>query len=251
MNEFINEFGKENFMIIIAVVLAIVFALVIIVVIEKLQAKAKIKKQIKKQLYNMKQKREEVPKIEDTNEKVEDYQPAEDKVVYVENENDPEEAKEKLDEVTKRLAEEQPDLIDHTHFETKQEEDSVISYEELVKNSKNIDATNDKLLEDEGEAAITLEELYKKHADSQNIMEEEIEEVSNPIFEDDEPKKFKNSEVISPVFGYYSGKIKQSNDGKEILEELDSENTPKDLEEEIKKTEDFLSELKRLKNKLD
>ena len=110
------------------------------------------------------------------------------------------------------------------------------------------------MLEDEGEAAITLEELYQKHVDTQNIVEEQSTEVkvNNPIFQDDEPKKFKNSEVISPVFGFYSGKIKQEQQKpKDVLKEFDKTAETKDLEDEIQRTEDFLSELKRLKNKLD
>ena len=47
MSEFISEFGKENFIIIIAVVVAIVLALIIIVMIEKFQAKLKTKRQNK------------------------------------------------------------------------------------------------------------------------------------------------------------------------------------------------------------
>lgn len=261
MDEFISEFGKENFVIIIAIVVAIILALIIIVVIEKLQAKSRAKKQIKKQLLSINslndnvrqpvkvQSVEEHEKVEVLEEKSYD-----DEVVYVEDVNPVVEAKEKLEEVTKKLIEKDDGLIDHTHFETEQEEKSIISYDELVRASHDIDARNDKLLEDEGEAAITLEELYQKHVDNQNVVEEQPAEVkvNNPIFEDDEPKKFKNSEVISPVFGFYSGKTKQEQmKPKEVFEELDKTVEMKDLEEEIQKTEDFLSELKRLKNKLD
>ena len=124
-------------------------------------------------------------------------------------------------------------------------------------NGKEMEEINNKvkkLLEDEGEAAITLEELYQKHVDNQNKVEESKVDVkvNNPVFEEDEPKKFKNSEVISPVFGFYSGKTKQEQmKPKEVFEELDKNVGMKDLEDEIQRTEDFLSELKRLKNKLD
>lgn len=266
MSEFINEFGKENFVIIIAVVGAIVLALIIIVIVEKLQAKSRIKKQIKKQLTNINASFNRIierPKMVENNpfssNSVEtlDSLPKDNKVVYVEESNPKEEAKEKLEEVTKKLIEKEDDLIDHTHFETEQEEKSIISYEELVKASNDIDEKNDRLLEDEGEAAITLEELYQKHVDDQNkVLEPEPEvKVSNPIFEDDEPKKFKNSEVISPVFGFYSGETKQKNEKpkpvKEVFNETSKTVGMKDLEDEIQKTEDFLSELKKLKNKLD
>lgn len=296
MSEFINEFGKENFIIIIAVVAAIVLALVIIIFIEKLQAKRARKKQVERELANFnkmnssnikkpvnievnepvkedkfleeKVYEEKSEVLEDvvSNDEENDYSEeikkpsfTEEKkyedVFYVENVNPREEAKEKLEEVTKKLIEEDSDLIEHTHFETEQEEKSIISYEELVKASHDIDNKNDKLLEDEGEAAITLEELYQKHVDTQNIIEDEVPEVkvNNPVFEDAGERKFKNSEVISPVFGVYSGKSKpiEKKEPIEILEELDDAVGMKDLEAEIEKTEEFLSELKRLKNKLD
>ncbi len=172
-------------------------------------------------------------------------------VYYAPLETSVEEAKEKLEEVTKRLIDDDPNLIDHTHFEMEQEEKSIISYEELVKASHDIDEKNDRVLKDEDEAAITIEELYKKHQQEQSIIDgidavNEKAKVSNPVFEE-EPKKFKNSEVISPVFGIYSGKVKQQ----DVLKEIDKDIKPKDLEDEIQRTEDFLTELKKLKNKLD
>ena len=50
MSEFINEFGKENFIIIIAVVIVIIMALIIIVLIERFQTNRRRKNQIKKEL---------------------------------------------------------------------------------------------------------------------------------------------------------------------------------------------------------
>lgn len=303
MSEFINEFGKENFIIIIVVVGVILLALVIIIIIEKFQIRAKMKKQIKRQISNISTatkmprpiinnevrnsnyikepvlnnqiiKEEQVEVLENQNNyevnnintvpinnnessKInENYIPqhskTEQEVVYVENTDKAKDAKEKLEEVTKKLIDKEDDLIDHTHFETEQEEKSIISYDELIKASHDIDSKNDKLLEDEGEAAITIDELYKKHIEEQNIIEEEEKpaKVNNPVFEDEEPKKFKNSEVISPVFGFYSGKTKQETE-KDVLKRIDKNLETQELEDEIQKTEDFLSELKKLKNKLD
>ena len=318
MSEFINEFGKENFIIIIVVVGVILLALVTIIIIEKFQIRAKMKKQIKRQISNISSatrmprpiinnevrnsnyikepvsnkqitKEEPVEVLENPNNYEvnnnintvpinnnelgtinENYIPQhskpvkeeivikeqkpkqEQEVVYVENTDPTKDAKEKLEEVTKKLIDKEDDLIDHTHFETEQEEKSIISYDELIKASHDIDSKNDKLLEDEGEAAITIDELYKKHIEEQNIIEEEEKpaKVNNPIFEDDEPKKFKNSEVISPVFGLYSGKTKQETE-KEVLKRIDKNIETQELEDEIQKTEDFLSELKKLKSKLD
>jgi len=168
-------------------------------------------------------------------------------VVYADVSDPVKEAEKELEEVTKKLIDKDDDLIDHTHFETEQEEKSIISYEELVRASHDVDEKNDKLLEDEGEAAITLDELYKKH-----IEEEKPIKVNNPVFEEDEPRKFKNSEVISPVFGFYSGEVKgEKKSSNDILKRIDSNMKSKELEEEIKETESFLYELKKLKDRLD
>ena len=342
MSEFINELGKENFIIISVVIGIIVLALIIIIFIEKFQMKARVKKQIRKQISNInnssndrvRRPRPEVNKpkvvreepvkhvnsninnqtkqkrnyssnkeqlqymrvqrqVNDTNSKpvnnnvcnrnvinqnnevrpqkrVYQAQPSrvsrnndvynynQDKinndVVYVETKNKQraeKEAKQKLEEVTKKLIDNN-NLIDHTHFETEQEEKSIISYDELVKASHNIDEKNDKLLSDETEAAITLEELYRKHEEEQIKSEDNKSSVSNPVFEDDEPKRFKNSEVISPVFGFYSGKVKQDvNSSREAFKQINKNVESNELEEEIQKTEDFLTELRKLKDRLD
>lgn len=272
MSEFINEFGKENFIIIIAVVIVIIMALIIIVLIERFQTNRRRKNQIKKELAsynNISHKRSNIytkpkpiiAKSNQTSEPEELLEPepvpkAEAEIVYVEETNKEEVAKEKLEEVTKKLIEEKDDnnLIEHTNFETEQEEKSIISYDELVKASHDINEKNDLLLEDEGEEPITLEELYQKHVDDQNKLEEEQEDVkvNNPIFEDNGEKKFRNSEVISPVFGFYNGKVTDSTKSRTKKKEREEEAANmQDLEVEIQKTEEFLTELKRLKNKLD
>ena len=339
MSEFISEFGKENFIIIIVVVGVIVLALIVIVLIEKFQIKSKMKQQIKRQISNINMAVNNVPRpgfnnvrnnnissnrsepvitqnnyndvsageafsydnsnsvninsnasanintntntnasyavSNDYNDGVEfdnyavsnteyssDYNDSvsnndtsfnDSEVVYADVSDPAKEAEKELEEVTKKLIDKDDDLIDHTHFETEQEEKSIISYEELVRASHDVDEKNDKLLEDEGEAAITLDELYKKHVEEQNIIEEEKPvKVNNPVFEGDEPRKFKNSEVISTVFGFYSGEVKgEKKSSNDILKRMDSNMKSKELEEEIKETENFLYELKKLKDKLD
>ena len=249
MSEFINEFGKQNFIIMLAILGIVLLALIIILIIE-----------------NRNSRRYEESRIEYYEEEkpvVNEY--AKDEVVYVDHEPTKEEAKEKLEAVTKKLIEddlkhdyvieeqevkkeeiekeEDYGLIEHTEFETYQEEESVISYDELIKSSQNINDINDKLLEDEEKSAITIEELYRKHEEKQDLKPEI--KIDNPVFE--EEKKFKNSDVISPVFGIYSGEVKNSN---EVLKEIDKKVGKEDLEDEIRKTEEFLEELKRLKSKL-
>lgn len=260
MNEFIKEFGKDNFVIIAVIVGIIVVVLIAIVILERRNSRKIIRKEIDNITSNDAPVIEAVhssPIIENVQEEepevLEEDNSNEDKVYYAPNDTTVEEAKEKLEEVTKRLIDDSNkiDSVKHNNFELEQEEKSIISYDELVRNSHDIDQKNDKLLEDEQEAAITLEELYNKHQEKQEIIDgiDSINEkvrVSNPIFEE-EPKKFKNSDVISPVFGVYTGKVKP----KTVLKEIDKKVGPKDLEDEIQRTEDFLAELKRLKNKLD
>ena len=62
MNEFISDFGKENFIIIIVVVGVIILALIVIVLIEKFQIKFKMKKQIKRQISNINMAVNNVPR---------------------------------------------------------------------------------------------------------------------------------------------------------------------------------------------
>lgn len=218
MNEFINDLGYNNLMIIIAIIVAIIIALVIIFIIEKVQKK--------KQDLDI----------------IENYEPTSN--VYYKKQVTEEEAKKKLDDAYEKLSNDE-ELITHTNFENEQEEKSVISYDELIRVSNDIDERNDLLLKDEGTEPITLEELYKKHLENQESESEN--KLDNPIFIDEEPKKFKNSEVISPVFGVYKNVVKT----KYSDEELEKTVNLDDLEAEIRKTEEFLKELKKLKNKLD
>lgn len=146
-----------------------------------------------------------------TNIKPEIKQQQADEVVYKENNITPEQAKEKLEEVTKKLIDEEPENDHVTIFEEEQEEKSIISYEELVRASKNVDETNDRLLEDEKQAAITLDELYKPKKEEKKSSYEKV------------PNKnkvgFTNSQVISPVFGRTNKEQKQEETYRNITEE--------------------------------
>ncbi len=240
MEEFINSFGRNNLIVVVAIVFAIVLALVMIVLIEKIKLRKRQKEEYFEEELLEDNPSDIVYEEEKSKEKKEEY------------------AKQTLENITKKLIEQEENnsLITKTTFEVEQEERSVISYEELLKASHDVDNTNDALLKDEGTEPITIEELYKKHLEETNIKET----LDNPIFEEqedkekkeikkekveEEPKKFKNSEIISPVFGIYNAKKSKQND--DYLEKtMDLE----DLELEIKKTEEFLNELKELKEKL-
>ena len=246
MNEFINEFGKTNFIIMITIILLVMLALIIILIIENRNSK----KQFKEDTSSL----EDNAIKEETTIVVESKKDDNNEVFYVDHQPTKEEAKEKLEAVTKKLIEDdlnlishteienkQEDdlnLISHTEFENKQEEESVISYEELLKASEN--SNNDKYMEDEERSAITIEELYEKY-------EKQEEKIDNPIFEEGEDtKRFRNSDVISPVFGVYKSEEKIYKQRKEKA----IKDGPKELEEEIRKTEEFLEQLRKLKSKL-
>lgn len=192
-------------------------------------------------------------------------------VIYKQDTLTEQEAKKTLQEVTKKLMEtdKDNDIIDHTHFEVEQEERSIISYEELKKINYNIDEVNDNLLLDEGNEPITIDELYYTQNSPKNdkYPKEEIEDLKNVIeqttridlpvinnntqvkTEDINSKKFKNSEVISPVFGIYKN-VERKNNARPI-QSIEDTVEIKQLELEIQKTEEFLKELKKLKDKLD
>ena len=247
MNDLFNSLKNSNLIIILAVITAIILALIIIIIIEKID-KNKRKNDI--EYYQ-----------EDFNVE-EEY---EDEIVYVDEEPTEEEAKKTLEEMQKKLVEEDDGLIGHTHFEIEQEEKSIISYEELKKAAEYVDETNDKLLEDEGTEPITIEELYKRHVENNEkeelenpIYEEEqkIEEIKEPVVVKEEPKKevnnekkFKNSEVISPVFGIYKQEAAAYRKVAPIQRQEPKQEL-NDIELEIEKTEAFLEELKNLKSKL-
>ena len=204
-----------------------------------------------------------------------------------------EEAQAELQRLTEELqkAEEEVKNIDLTYYEEQQEENAIISLEELVKKSKEMYEQNEiTQYADEGNEPISLDDLeiklkeYKvevpttvesiveeiESLDEPVIIETITEEVQEPVIEQqklvlddfntvkvepvvEQPKKsaleaykeagkFKSSPVISPIYGIEYPKT-----------ELELENTAnyEKLDEEIKKTNDFLNTLKELHSNLD
>ena len=109
------------------------------------------------------------------------------------------EAKEELQRVYEMMSEdlendnEKKDEIDE--FERRQEEDAIISYQELMKRADELKLE-----------ANNYEEVYEKSADMS------VEDILNSYEKDihvnrDYPsKKFKNSEIVSPIYGVQSNK---------------------------------------------
>lgn len=259
MKDFVNIMGKDNIFIICSIIVVIILALLVIVIIEKASSKKhKLKHQVELLSYKENKisddskdnndiyKSEVINEEDNVNNTVNDVKPIEQEVVYVANKPTEEDAKKELEEAAKKLVyEEKSDLIGPTFFEKVQEEKSIISYDELLKANLDPDELDNYRVEDEGNEPITLDELYKKNID--DLIEKQEEKINNfnKVQElKEEPKRFKNSSVISPVFG-----IKSDNEYKKI--ETYKNTNVKNIEDEIKKTEEFLSELKKLKERIE
>jgi hypothetical protein len=136
-------------------------------------------------------------------------------------------------------------------YEELEEENAIISYDELLKANKfgYTDEEMDNYV-DEKDAIISMDELQKlfkevnevsKDVPSMDFSNIEFKKVEDlPKISDE--KKFKKSDVISPVFG-------QVIDDKEL--ELEKTQNLNKLSEEIKKTNEFLKTLKELQKNLE
>lgn len=194
------------------------------------------------------------------------------KLEYTEIEPNQEEAKEELKRVTEELlrtqAMQEQDNIDLTKFEEQQEEEAIISMDELMKKSKTLYEQNEiTQYEDEGNEPISLKDLesrMNKIKEDVEVLDIEISKDVEPVVVSEETNKiklddfntislkdaykedrvFKSSPVISPIFGI---------EKKESTTNMELENTAnyEKLDEEIKKTNEFLKTLKELQKKLD
>lgn len=195
----------------------------------------------------------------------------EEELVYTDIEPDQETARLELKKIEEELRKQEAmsdiENIALTNYEEQQEEAAIISLEELLKKSKEMYEKNEVTqYADEGNEPISLQDLEKQFGEKKEnydepfIIEEVVPEnaekveIEELLFEEEEnkaetievkeEKKFTISPVISPIYGL------QSNNKKA---ELELENTAdyEKLDEEIKKTNDFLTTLKDLQNKLD
>ena len=121
-----------------------------------------------------------------------------------------------------------PKPIDLTEFEEEEEKNAIISYDELVKKA----------------GAKKIVYKIEKATINEDVKEEKLE-IKN------ENKKFKASQVISPIYG-----IKKQQEVKNELEEfIDLENMPvnekKYIDEDLQKDITFLTSLKTFRSNLD
>lgn len=145
--------------------------------------------------------------------------------------------------------------IELTAYEKGQEAEAIISLDELLSKGKELyDANEVTQYEDEGNEPISIQDLEKK-MDKNKVetisldKEEKVDEIKQEIKNVGDIRiepKFKSSPIISPIYGIE--KINNDN-----INDIELENTANydKLDQEIKKTNEFLMTLKELQNKLE
>lgn len=187
--------------------------------------------------------------------------------VYTESE-----AKAELERITEELKklgnEEKEENIELTKFETEQEENAIISLDELIAKGKTITEQNEVTqYQDDGNEPISIKELeerYRKEKEQVEVLEVEepkeekpklsiddflsAKEKVTPLKEAYSEKKstYHPSPIISPIYGIEEEPVKKNT----TLELENTANYDK-FDEEIRKTNEFLSKLKELQQKLD
>ena len=209
---------------------------------------------------------------------------------YTDIEPNKEEAIAELKKVTENLLkkEEQeklePENIELTKFEEEQEENAIISMDELLRKSNELYEKNEvKQYEDEGNEPISLQDLearmnnIKSEIEAIEVEDKKdnsiVENITNniPVYEVKEPEQiiksnkvvlddfntidksdkvyrddivFKSSPIISPIFG-----IENNHPSNDMM--LENTANYDKFDEEIKKTNEFIVTLKELQEKLD
>ena len=188
--------------------------------------------------------------------------------VYTESE-----AKAELERITEELkkleSEEKEENIELTKFETEQEENAIISLDELIAKGKTITEQNEVTqYQDDGNEPISIQELeerYRKEKEQVEVLEvEEEPKTEKPKLSIDDflsakekvpsineaytEKKstYHPSPIISPIYGIEEEPVK-----KNTTLELENTANYEKFDEEIRKTNEFLSKLKELQQKLD
>lgn len=192
-------------------------------------------------------------------------------LVYTEIEPNKEEAKLELKKATEELIKtqemQQQENIDLTKFEEEQEENAIISMDELMQKSKVLYEQNEVTqYEDEGNEPISLTDLELRmnqiKVEAENLEQEEEKIEIIPVKEEIEKVKlddfntvslkdaykedriFKSSPVISPIFGI-------EKDTSTANMELENTANYEKFDDKIKKTNEFLAVLRDLQKKLD
>ena len=180
------------------------------------------------------------------------------------------EAKEELERITnelKKLNEEEKQNVELTKYETEQEENAIISLDELLAKGKTLVEQNEVTqYQDDGNEPISISELEERYRnkeenvevlDSEDEVKEERPKVSIDDFLSANANKetvqayqnkstYHPSPIISPIYG-----IEKEPINKNTTLELENTANYQKFDEEIRKTNEFLSKLKELQQKLD
>lgn len=197
-------------------------------------------------------------------------------VTYTTNEPSAEDARDEIARITEMLeqeAEKEDETIETTIqiYEENQEKNAIISMQELLERTKELEMNKEKIALEEQTAPISIDE-FKQAVTTEEVKEspltEAIAQVTEPVImtsneeiniedmkqnqsvtdniERDKlafASKFKSSPIISPIYGVE----KSENDSLRIENTANYEK----LDAEIKKTNEFLTKLKELQKKLD
>jgi len=126
-----------------------------------------------------------------------------------------------------------------TNLEAIEEENAIISYQELLENTGELD----KVLMDDGDEPITINEVFNLFNQDQEEKEMEIEKVTALPLNEAYQGDFEATPYVSPINGLEF----------ESLSEIQLENTAnlEKLDKEIRKTNEFLNILNELKKNLE
>lgn len=175
-----------------------------------------------------------------------------------------------LERITKELrkAEDTQELkpIEFTNYELIQEEDAIISLEELKEKESHLMEINEEVqYMDEGNEPINLEELKAKFNTTEiNIIAPEVIDEEKEVIKLDDfnevtststpyEKKLEASPIISPIFGFEKDLKPQEVKPFFTPSSMEFEQTAdyEKLDLELRKTNDFLRQLKELEKNLD
>ena len=186
-------------------------------------------------------------KVEEPKLVVEEEVKEEPNLEYTNIEPDKIEAQEELQrltEVLEQAQEEEEKSINLTEFEEEQEKNAIISIEELMSKTKAMYESGEfDKYEDEKVNPISLDDLEKNKEEPALVTLDDLETAKA---REEVVSTFKSSPIISPVFGI------ETNIGTKATEmELENTANYEKLDEEIKKTNEFLTTLKELQKNLD
>ena len=180
------------------------------------------------------------------------------------------EAKEELERITnelKKLNEEEKQNIEPTKYETEQEENAIISLDELLAKGKTLVEQNEVTqYQDDGNEPISISELEERYRNKEENVEvldteDEVKSEKPKVSIDDflsananketvqayqNKSTYHPSPIISPIYG-----IEKEPINKNTTLELENTANYQKFDEEIRKTNEFLSKLKELQQKLD